>query len=259
MEWHPHSDPQLLEVQIGGGVPGRFALHLGGVRRRVVNAEDLLQVSAVGGQWLALNCADHPEPVRLRPRRASDWSTLTALLSALRDEGAASGSPRREAIMSGMKMVGEDAPDPRSPLSPATPDAAVDQTFTQPAALSLYAPAISLSTSTSPLGATMGGTVPVQALQPPSKQPQIRSVLARAAALLTAAATVGGIVLVSGICDGDAADNSPILEAGCSVVEGAAERVSATWATLPTHSRTSPPPVRHNEPPEPRNEPPTVK
>ena len=87
VEWSPHCDPQILEVQRGGGSVGACAiLHLAGVRHTIIPADSLVEVSISGSMWISMRCKDGTSH-RLRPRNPQDYGPLTEALGTLQSVG----------------------------------------------------------------------------------------------------------------------------------------------------------------------------
>eukprot|EP01063_Lacrimia_lanifica_P029304 TRINITY_DN4440_c0_g1_i2.p2 TRINITY_DN4440_c0_g1~~TRINITY_DN4440_c0_g1_i2.p2 ORF type:complete len:227 (+),score=64.49 TRINITY_DN4440_c0_g1_i2:51-683(+) len=83
VEWSPHTDPQMLEVQRGGaGGVACAVLHLNGVRKAVVRADTLKEVTAGSAMWFTLKCING-EAYKVRPRFAHDYTMLAESLSAV--------------------------------------------------------------------------------------------------------------------------------------------------------------------------------
>eukprot|EP01064_Diplonema_japonicum_P006845 TRINITY_DN14672_c2_g1_i1.p1 TRINITY_DN14672_c2_g1~~TRINITY_DN14672_c2_g1_i1.p1 ORF type:complete len:475 (+),score=40.29 TRINITY_DN14672_c2_g1_i1:52-1425(+) len=115
VEWSPHPDPQVLEIQRGGaGVQPCAVLHLHGVRNTVIPAESIIDVAVAGSMWMHVNCKNG-ESFKVRPRSSPDYGPLAEALGALFSVGeAATGLPLRS-VKPGKKGL-QRAPSPWAPF-----------------------------------------------------------------------------------------------------------------------------------------------
>eukprot|EP01059_Diplonema_ambulator_P033618 TRINITY_DN7129_c0_g1_i1.p1 TRINITY_DN7129_c0_g1~~TRINITY_DN7129_c0_g1_i1.p1 ORF type:complete len:492 (+),score=39.56 TRINITY_DN7129_c0_g1_i1:72-1478(+) len=114
VEWSPHPDPQVLEVQRGGaGVQPCAVLHLHGVRHTVIPAESLVDVSVSGSMWMLLSCSNG-EIFKIRPRSSQDYGPLAEALGALYSVGESAASTPLRTLKPGKKGP-QRTPSPWAP------------------------------------------------------------------------------------------------------------------------------------------------